>query len=91
MEFLRSSQKAGDNRRFYCTIMEPHRGGVLYMSFITHRTLFALLFSLRRKVFEFSSFRVFNAADLIMLFQYDFFELSPSSTRKLLVGSLEKS
>ena len=34
IEFPQSSPQAGDNRGFYCTIMESPRGGVRYMTFL---------------------------------------------------------
>ena len=51
IEFPPRSPQAGDNRGFYCTIMESPRVGVRYMTFIPRWPKYTLRFSIRRTVF----------------------------------------
>ena len=58
-----SSRQAGDNGEFYCSVMEPPRGDVLYMSFIPRGPKFTSFLASDARFFV-----VFNPANLLMLF-----------------------
>ena len=64
------SRQAGDNRGFYCTIMEPSRCGVLNEFYPEGPNLTPF----QPQTHGFRDIAVFNPANLLILFQCFFFE-----------------
>ena len=56
IEFPPKSRQAGDNRKFYCTIIEPPRCYVLYNEFFTRRAQVSFFLASEARFFEILQF-----------------------------------